>query len=201
MEIDHRVHKPACSVSELQMICPFCHNLKHPIWASLRGRLRIFWLPDIPQKMVNRMAWTVFFSTSRDALPEFHQSAGRIIDRVNRREAILAFLLGSSDPEGFFESLLTARRFGEEYSFWKKVRMLDRFVRFWPKAVTGTDAKLDRPSASLSYWLEGNFIDLASAAKVQFWQEENHLEYLGNLCNFKPTVFEKLHEAEEYIDE
>ncbi len=202
MEVDHAVHKPHCAVQELSTICQFCHNLKHPIWASLRGRLRLFWLPGIPQEMVTRMAWTVFYSIPLGHIPDYYDSAENILERVGRREVILADILGSSDVGGLLESLHTIRRFREPQNFWPIIRELDGFVRFWPTAVNNSYVYRKRQSASLSYWSEGKFIDLAQESKINFWDGGGDPEdYLIRLMDSNTTVTERLSEIGSSIYE
>lgn len=197
MEVDHKIHKPVCEAHELTTICQFCHNLKHPIWASLRGRIRLVWLPKIPQIMVTRMAWSVFFSSYHTHIPNYFQSVERIIERVDRREAILADHLGSSDAEGFFESLHTVRRFMDTQSFWQKIRELDGFVRFWPTAANASSLKMERPSTSLSYWSTGKFVDMSQQSNDYFWGKVGDPEeYLEKVLNSKADIAEKLRAIE-----
>ena len=193
MEVDHQIHKPFCDAHELTTICQFCHNLKHPVWSSLRGRLRLIWLPRIPQEMVTRMAWAVYFSSFHENIPLYHEATENILALVGRREAILAELLGSSDPEGLFESLYIARRFGDTDRFFEKIRKIDEFLRIWPRAANGSSDHSARVSASLSYWSEGKFIDINEKSKIEFWQDVEHPdEYLEELIGAGKTNLEKV---------
>ena len=186
MEVDHKVHKSVCEAKELTTICQFCHNLKHPLWASLRGRMRLIWLPGMPQFMITRMAWGVFLASYQENIPSLFQSAERIIARVDRREAILADLLGSSDAEGFFESLHTIRRFTDDQRFWQKIKELDGIVRFWPTAVNAANSVMARPSTALGFWSTGKFLDLNQKSKELFWAScDDPEEYLGKILNSK----------------
>lgn len=202
MEVDHRIHKPFCHAHDLTKICQFCHNLKHPVWASLRGRLRLIWLPKIPQEMVTRMAWAVYFSSYHENIPLYDETTENILAAVGRREAILAELLGSSDPEGLFESLYIASRFRDTDRIVDKIRKIDEFLRIWPRAANGFYDHAARASASLSYWSEGKFIDLAEKSKMNFWEDVEHPdEYLEGLVGARQVIPDKVQEIGRLVNE
>ncbi len=160
------------------------------------------WLPQIPQFMVTRMAWGLFFSSRHENIPNYFQSAERIIERIDRREAILADLLGSSDAEGFFEALHTVRRFIDAKSFWQKIRELDGFARFWPTAVNASCSFTERSSTALSYWSEGKFIDMSQKSKDHYWARcGDPEEYLKKVLSSNSIIPEKLQETRGFNDE
>ena len=113
MEVDHVQSHGPCQADQLRTICQFCHNLRHPLWAALRGRFRIFWAPGLEQLWINRIAWHVLFaSRSRsdgEIDSDLNAAAQQIFNDVSRRETVLADILGGSDALGFWEALFTAK--------------------------------------------------------------------------------------------
>lgn len=185
MEIDHiDSHKP-CGSDGIRTICQFCHSLRHPVWAALRGRLRLIWAPDLDQVALTRLAWQVLFACVAEPPEaggaELAAASLHVASDVSRRERVLGHILGSAHPEAFFEALFAARSLMPAKAFHPAVSRLDRFVRFWPTAA-GWRHEHSIPAASaFGCWKEGRFIDVSSAAAGQYWQHEVAADQLCDL--------------------
>ena len=176
MEIDHVESHDDSNPENLKAICQFCHNLRHPVWAALRGRLKIIWAPGLKQASIHRLAWHVLLA-SGFAGDEFtraglERAALSIADGIGRRECAASQILGSSHPEAFFEALLAAKSMLCETRFAELAMLLDASLRFWPAAVDRISEGCDRPSASVSCWREGGFADVAEDLQKRYWDSE-----------------------------
>ena len=176
MEADHAERHEACGPERLRTICQFCHQLRHPVWAALRGRIRLFWGPGLDQTDINRAAWQVFFAspggpvaTADEALAD---AAARTIEDVDRRERVLEHIVGSAHPEAFFEALFTARDLLAEAKFLSVSALLDSFVRFWPTAADRASAHRAPGRNGLKCWRHGRFVDVSAEAISSYRAEE-----------------------------
>ena len=179
MEIDHIVSHDDRHEDRLRAICPFCHNLKHPVWAALRGRFRVIWAPSLKQETINRMAWVALLSERyRKIIPELADSAEELLWSVQHRETLIADLLGAAHAEALLESLFTIRPHLDEDAFSKRVSSLDSIVRFWPVAADRIISPVVRSSSGLSKWHKNQFVDVSIDLIDQSWNEKQELEWL-----------------------
>ena len=176
MEVDHAGRHEVCDPERMTAICQFCHQLKHPVWAGLRQRTRLFWGPGLDQADINRTAWQVFFAspdskgmTVDEAVAD---AAARTVEDVDRRERVLEHIVGSAHPEAFFEALFTARDLLADAEFLSVSALLDSFVRFWPTAADRASAHRAPSRNGLKCWRKGRFVDVSTEAVSTYWSEE-----------------------------
>ncbi len=169
MEVEHKEHCAACELDDMHTVCQFCHNLRHLVWASSRGKVKLIWFPSISQVFLHRLAWTVVLTTGKLIQDDMiDEAVADLMACINRREMVMAEVVGSSDPLTLFEALLTVRRLEGPDSFLKKVRFLDEFVRFWPTAAYHPGQAEIEPSAKVSVWKKGRFRDMSDQVRDSF---------------------------------
>jgi len=133
MEVEHKEHVLNSELNNVFTVCRICHQLRHFIWASQREKIRMFWLPDIPQVAINRMAWATIDTYRVDGYSPFASSVpSEVLACIERREIVLRDILGSSDPLALIEGLYCSRRYLDSNTLIERVRVLDGFIRFWP---------------------------------------------------------------------
>ena len=186
MEIDHTVSHDAGETGGLRTICQFCHNLRHPVWSDLRGRLRMIWAPSLPQEGLNRMAWLVMLA-SEDRHGncidhELADAAREIVAATRRRESIVASILGTSHPGGLFEALFAVKQLCAPGRRMAAIERIGRFVRFWPVAADRIHARPAEPSSSFSRWDRNRFTDISGIAVAEYWKRERTVEDLRRVC-------------------
>lgn len=164
MEIDHlRGHRVA-KADDLACICPFCHALKHPLWAGARKRILPIFAPDLAQQDIHRLAWACVGHGEDEAagidLP------GILADVRVRHERLKA-ILGCEDAQSLFEAAFAARDLLGEAAAEKVLLGIDQFLRFWPAELHW--APEDLPSAAgLSTWSVGGFRRVSHLAARNF---------------------------------
>ena len=186
MEIDHVGSHEPCGTEGIRTICQFCHNLRHLVWAALRGRMRLIWAPGLDQSFLTRIAWQVLFTSESESEDiksiELAESAQTVADDVTRRERVLGHILGSSHPEGFLEALFSARSLMNNEAFEASASRLDSFVRFWPTAAGRISGESIPAASAFGCWKEGRFADLSAAAAGQYWQHEITTDRFFLIC-------------------
>ena len=186
MEIDHPDRHDTDVTDGLRTICQFCHNLRHPIWAALRGRLRLIWAPAMPQSELNRMAWLVMMSSEdhrgQVADDELQEASAAIIEAVGRRESMMSSIVGSANPGGLIDAIFTVRSLAERERYLRALHRVDEVARFWPIAACRSTTDLERPSMSLSRWDGNCFVDMAGLAIAEFWKRERSVDQLRAIC-------------------
>lgn len=184
MEVDHLVFHEPCGANELRAICQFCHNLKHPLWAATRGRIRLIWAPGLAQEAIHRIAWPVLFASfdEADCIEAFdiREAAIQIVRDSFRRETVLAEILGSAEAGEFFDSLYIGRRLLDPASFQIVLDQLEGLARFWPVAADRVEGGPIPCCAALSCWREGSFMDMSAAAASDYTRSEWSTEVLRN---------------------
>ncbi len=192
MEVDHIESHTPCGTGGIRTICQFCHNLRHIVWAALRGRLRLIWAPSLDQVSLAKLAWQVLFASeggSGDSLaPELSEAARTVVDDVARRELVLAHILGSAHAEGFLEALFSARSLMDREAFAKAASRLDHFVRFWPTAAGRTNGKGIPPASAFGCWKDGRFVDMSALAADQYWQREMPADHIFQICGQEVAI-------------
>lgn len=159
MEIDHLDGHRRSPAASLATICQFCHNLKHPIWASARKRLIPIHAPDLSQQDIHRLAWTlVAYRNQPDAMIDAAQISDDARQRHDRLARAFRCQVEQSDDDiGQPESFLSAEALCEAiFSFHDHVgearalavlERLDGIVRFWPSDLSWE--REDVPTAGL----------------------------------------------------
>lgn len=161
MEVDHVGNHDWNHLEDIRAICQFCHNLRHPVWAALRGRFRAFWSSGIDQVSINRMAWSALSAEPLcRTIPDNHHALHRLQVSIERRELHLSNVMGSARPDAMFEALLIACQHVGPERVVGTARVLDQCVRFWPVAAERLMHGSARTAASLSTWQDTGFVDV-----------------------------------------
>lgn len=171
MEIDHLKGHKICAKNDLKCICPFCHNLKHPLWAGARKRIIPIYAPDMSQQDLHRLSWSLVGYGKQEACKI--DIAG-ILHDVKARHEILEKNLGCTDAASLFEAAFSASTTltqtdtkARDVSFMK----IDQFLRFWPAELHWEQGVSN--ASRLSTWSIGGFQSLQNMAplKVQAAQK------------------------------
>ena len=186
MEVDHTMSHDPRQPGGLRTICQFCHNLRHPVWSALRGRLRMIWAPSLSQEALNRMAWLALLASGDRAGKyvdhELADAANEIVAATRRRESIVTSLLGTSHPGGLFEAVFSVGPLCRSSDRMIALKLIGRFVRFWPVAADRIQSQVADPSASFSFWDGCRFTDIAELAVSEYWKRERTVDELRRLC-------------------
>jgi len=183
MEVEHVASHHDHAVSNLRCICQFCHNLRHPLWAANRGKFRPFWSSGTDQRLIHAIAWSVLMAGSfPEKMAEIHRAVEQFLMAIKRREMQLLSLLGSTHPEGMFESVFfTTRQYGPDYGR-TVARQMDRHVRFWPTAANRSLGGTKRDAAQLSAWDGDGFQDRSGDLLDDMRAGTNDLDGLRRAC-------------------
>ena len=182
----------------VKAICQFCHNLDHPVWAAVRGRLEPIWAPDLDGPTLSRFSWTLLalgqiFPDSlggdldpgddereppaiseawREVLrPAARRASGLREMLENRRELFQARFGATATAESLLEGVMVHRGRVES----GKRAALDELlagVRFAPALVVrGYEAT--EPPARVSAWNGTDFEDLSGRIGAAFVAGQN----------------------------
>ena len=155
MEVDHvKGHKPS-EARDLRCICPFCHDLRHPLWAAAHRRFVPIHAPDLTQVDVTRLAWTLIGLRGNEPAA---QQAGQILEDVKKRRNTIKDLLACTEAEPLFEAAFTAFQMLGEKKAAEILLGIDQYLRFFPSEVLRRDG--EPVSAGLSSWRLGGFTRL-----------------------------------------
>lgn len=161
MEVDHiKGHKP-CGAEDMRCICPFCHDLRHPLWAASHRRIIPIHAPDLTQVDLTRLAWTLVGLRGMDAASA--QVSG-LLDDVKKRRQRLAEIVTCSEAEPLFEAAFTARQVMGEKKAAEVLLGIDQFLRFWPAELLREAS--DPVASGLSSWRLGGFYRLESGIQA-----------------------------------
>ena len=118
--------------SNLETLCPLCHQLFHPDLASISSGASMIWLPEITQVELNRLLFAVFASTKKGASHPLYNVAKAIWGLLEMRRVYLDNQLGKSDPGIYGQMLLQMSK--EEYAnrseTMRAIKMLANPIRF-----------------------------------------------------------------------
>ena len=161
MELDHVKSHDIHQEQNLRTICQFCHNLRHPLWAALRGRIRAFWSPATGQDSINRIAWSVL-SAERcgHKMPDVQAAMHGFLEAIRHRELLLSDIIGSTHSEALFEAMLVSSRYMSSECSRHVARGLDQYIRFWPLAAERILEQPSRSSSTFSSWQGNRFVDM-----------------------------------------
>lgn len=165
MEIDHLKGHRKSSEAEMACICPFCHALKHPLWAGARKRIVPVYAPDLSQEDINRMAWVALAWRGQEKENDTPVAPGiaTIVSDMKARQNQLTKLIGCTSAEALFEAVLGLQDLIDRKLAMGAAMRLDQFVRFWPSELLKEHADLDRGSR-LSTWDIGGYKLVAESA-------------------------------------
>ena len=192
MEVDHIGPHQPCDTLDLRTICQFCHNLRHPVWSCLRGRIRLIWAPSLSQEALNRMAWQVLLA-SQDGSgmfvdDELADAAREVVSASLRRGRMIASILGTSHPGGLIEAMFATGSICGPERIDSAIDRIDRIAKFWPVAADRIFSQPATPSASFSRWEKRRFVDITELAIAEYWQRETTLGEFRELCAAQQAV-------------
>lgn len=145
---DHRNNKE----SNLETLCPLCHQVFHLPQAGATGGGSVIWLPEIDQATLNRMCISIFVAM-RDPKHPFHNTANLINGDFEARRATMEAAFGCSDPGIVAQCLLKMK--DEDYKnrseYLKPLRLLSHPSRF---------------QYEIEYWEAAHFKDI----KAEEWE-------------------------------
>lgn len=99
--------------SNLETLCPLCHQVFHPDLASISSGASMIWLPEISQVELNRLLFAIFASTKKGPTHPLYNVAKAIWGVLEMRKVYLENQLGKSDPGIYGQMLLQLSK--EEY--------------------------------------------------------------------------------------
>lgn len=148
MEYHHpKGHTKNPKKGDLQTICQFCHNLKHPLWAGERKRIVPVFAPDYSQVDLNRLAWVCL--SWRDEIPE---AVDTVVDLMGERQTLLEGVTGPVAVSALIEAAFAIKDnkalSGVSLDAFARI---DASLRFWPAELTDDFDGL-APAARLSRW-------------------------------------------------
>ena len=148
MEIDHlKGHSPE-GKNALAPICMVCHNLKHPLWAASRDRLRIIHAPELDYSYISRCTWSLLTHHGR---PGFDINQRGFVRDLNSRREDARDALGHDNPESIFEAILTLAKDEKNIKrLREKLEERDQFLRIVPVVLLDETAGID-------IWTKGGF--------------------------------------------
>lgn len=104
MEVHHRDNDHSNNTKEnLITICPYCHEVFHAGNATMSGRAKLIWLPDIPQVAINRACHAIFHAIV--AKTDQQHAAVALYERLDR--------IGSNPPARIPRKMLSVDVFGK----------------------------------------------------------------------------------------
>lgn len=132
MEIDHLKGHRRSAAAELAPICQFCHDLRHPMWAMARKRAFPVYAPDLAQRDLSRMAWSLLGEMTREEGGAVFES---LLGAISERESAAFDLLQGENMESALEAILVIRdREGAEKAS-QVATTLDEGLRYLPVCV------------------------------------------------------------------
>lgn len=153
MEYHHpKGHTKNPGKGDLQTICQFCHNLKHPLWAGERKRIVPVFAPDYSQVDLNRLAWVCL--TWRDEIPE---AVDTVVELMENRRLLLEGVTGPVAASALIEAAFAIKENGTlRKASLDAFARVDASLRFWPAELTDEFDAL-APAARLSRWDNAGF--------------------------------------------
>jgi len=149
MEIDHLKGHRRSAATELAPICQFCHDLKHPMWAMARKRAFPVYAPDLAQKDLSRMSWSLLGEMTREEGGAVFEA---VLGAIGERESAAFDLLQGENMESALEAVLVIRdREGMEKAR-RAAETLDEGLRYLPVCV--------RDGGPLTRWTPEGFRDV-----------------------------------------
>lgn len=134
--------------SNLETVCPLCHQIFHLSSASITEGAEIIWLPEISQEDLNRLCIAIFVA-EKSGNKKWEGPAKRLFNALNARSDFVNNSLAdkASDPGIFAETLLNMDKemYKNRYKFVKNLRLLPFSSRFIPQ---------------IEYWSAFSFKDL-----------------------------------------
>lgn len=152
-EIHHRNHDHSnFKESNLETLCPLCHQVFHPASASVSGGGYMIWLPEMSQEELNRLLIGVFVVLKTGTSHPLFQIAKSVWGILETKKVFLENHIGKSDPGvygqlllrfspddydnrkqtmGAIKMLANPTRFETEIEFWRTTMEKDRTPSEW----------------------------------------------------------------------
>ena len=143
--------------SNLETLCPLCHQLFHPAAASLSGGGVMIWLPEITQAELNRWLFSLFAVFSQGADHPLYATARAIRQLLDQRRIELDGHMGKSDPAVFGQVLLrlSPEDYAQRHVLLAPVKMLAQPQRFKTEIdYWATQVASARPNDAWTGWAE-----------------------------------------------
>lgn len=105
---DHANYKE----SNLETLCPLCHQLFHPDTATISGGGFMIWLPELTQKELNQILFPIFWALENEDSP-IYSMARTFYSQLTNRRSDLESNFGRSDAAAYGQMLLKLNK--EEY--------------------------------------------------------------------------------------
>ena len=113
-EIHHKNHNHGdFRESNLEVLCPLCHQVFHLSTASISSGGYLIWLPEISQAQLNRLLFPLFSTLKSGQAHPFFSVAKAVYTILEMRKVFLENQIGRSDPGVFGQMLLNLSK--EEY--------------------------------------------------------------------------------------
>lgn len=124
---DHRDFRD----SNLETLCPLCHQVFHLPLVALNSGGSLMWLPEMTQAEVNLLCIPLFVAMKADRHP-WYASARQMYSLFQNRTVFMETKLGSSDPADLAQVLvnLTPDRYAQRETMVGSVRLLPHPSRF-----------------------------------------------------------------------
>ena len=118
--------------SNLETLCPLCHQVFHPDLASISSGASMIWLPEITQVELNRLLFAVFAATKKGSSHPLYNVAKAIWGLLEMRKVYLDNQLGKSDPGIYGQMLLqmTKEEYDNRAETMRAIKMLANPIRF-----------------------------------------------------------------------
>lgn len=118
--------------SNLETLCPLCHQVFHPVTASISSGASMIWLPEVSQVELNRLLFAVFASMKAGAKHPLNNVAKAVWGLLDMRKVYLDNQLGKSDPAIYGQVLLmlSPEDYANRSNTLGAVKMLANPVRF-----------------------------------------------------------------------
>jgi len=118
--------------SNLETLCPLCHQVFHPAMASMSSSAFMIWLPELTQKNLNRLLFSVFSAIKKGPEHPLHSVAKAVWGILEMRKVYLENQLGKSDPGIYGQMLLhmSDSEYQERSASMSAIKMLANPARF-----------------------------------------------------------------------
>lgn len=92
--------------SNLETLCPLCHQLFHPSSATISGGGFMIWLPELTQAELNRLSFPLFWALGAGASHPLYSVARSTYAMLDQKRVELESHVGKSDAASFGQMLL-----------------------------------------------------------------------------------------------
>lgn len=162
-EIHHRNHDHSnFKESNLETLCPLCHQVFHPSSASISGGGYMIWLPEMSQTDLNKLLFGIFVVLKSGSSHPLFQITKSVWGILETKKIFLDNRIGKSDPGVYGQLLLrmspedyenrrvtmapikmlaNPSRFETEIEYWKSLMDKERSPEEWLKWAAALNIK------------------------------------------------------------